>query len=142
MLRLAVLLCLVTGCVEVVDLRIHRDRPTPVRLDPGVSAATLAEASNVWRILGPSFVEQEPAALVIRRGELPWPTVGFYSFDADIERQVVTLQNDDAGVLAHELGHALGLLHVAQEPCALMSPDLCTTELTAWDLVEWERTAL
>ena len=64
------------------------------------------------------------------------------ALDADIDRQVVTLQNDDAGVLAHELGHALGLLHVAQEPCALMSPDLCTAELTAWDLVEWERTAL
>lgn len=145
-MRLLLLLAaLVGGCVETVDLRIHRDRPTLVRLGDGVSAETLREASNIWRWLGPEFVEGEPAALLIERHEFPHPDVpgspiGVFAFDPTRDRWIIGIHYDEPAVLAHELGHAMGLGHVEQEPCAVMSPLVCATAVTLSDLAEWERT--
>lgn len=137
MTRAVVLLALLAACANPPP-SAHRDCTTRVQLD-GVSPATLAAASDIWRPLGVAFEPCDTAHdLTARLGDVPYADANGAYYD---ERALVVIEHDDALLLAHELGHALGLDHVPQMPCAVMSPGACSMTLTDADRAEFERTA-
>jgi hypothetical protein len=137
--RFLLLLACLSGCVETVDLttqRAHRDCVTRVRLE-GLSVATLEAASDVWEPLGVEFIARgEHYDLTARLGDV---AVAGTNGEWSPASAIATIEADDPLLLAHELGHALGLDHVGG--CSVMSPSACSIVLSEEDFAEWERTA-
>lgn len=134
-------LSLFTGCGSIAfDPWIPRDgSPVLLELGPGVSIEAAEQAAAVWAPAGVNFVTSGEHALHTVRVELsadlPANLSGRFMPRAPF---VVEVRTNDPIVLAHELGHALGLKHV--EGCAVMSAPACSPTLTAADFDEFART--
>lgn len=137
---LAALLIASCGRIEVESWIPRDGSPVLLELGEGVPAEVAVEAARIWEPTGVRFVlsSSAPARTVrVEMSSAPLHDDAGGSFQAWPEFRV-RLRYADPALLAHELGHALGLHHLST--CALMSPSVCSASLTDADLAEFART--
>jgi hypothetical protein len=91
----------------------------------GAELASIARASQLWTAVGVTGPGQPDATASVAVAFVPAPPseFGFYD-DVDVRLEISDSLTDDqrAIVIAHELGHAFGLVHVpASERASVMN---------------------
>jgi predicted Zn-dependent protease len=104
---------------------------------PAAEFATVDRAIAAWQALGITAPTRASAAdrVAIVFTAAPAGAYGYYDGDAATIYVDADLGDDPRGItLAHELGHALGLVHVAaSERASVMNPGNLTVAPTAED---------
>lgn len=114
-----------------------RIETVPFRLEShGIDVAQLEHGADFWRAAGENWQIVDHGDWLAELGALPdgyaGRTLGGVLTFVDASPLAV--------LVAHELGHAMGLRHVEGEGCAVMAPVPCdVTELQPADLAELAR---
>jgi hypothetical protein len=137
-LALIVALLAASGCADITARTwLPRDgSPIGLELGTGVDPEVVQAGADYWLGLGVRFdVATRPALVRLEIGELPAGKEGLARWGGDI----TVAAGSPAVLIAHELGHELGLAHV-HAACAVMSPTPCGAALSMADVDEFTRT--
>lgn len=136
MLLAIVLVLSACGSVEDAPLVPRDGSPTRVR-STDVAPEVLLAAASLWRPLVVNYTidGSTPVEVDVAISSAPFSNGldGVFLYPS----MQIYLRYSEPTLLAHELGHALGLQHVSG--CGVMSPIVCSTTLTQADLDEFNR---
>lgn len=127
-----------SACGSVQDAPfVPRDgSPTRIR-SSDVAPEVLLAAAGLWRPLGVNYTIDGSTSVEVDVAISDAPFSNGLDGVFLYPSMQIYLRYSEPTLLAHELGHALGLQHVSG--CGVMSPIVCSTTLTQADLDEFNR---
>lgn len=135
-MRYAILFLLLNACGG--EFRPVVDRASVIALcEPRGKLDGLSGAIAVWSVTGVVFDRGTAGIPVIHDPGMDARFAGEYTWSP----QRVRVRLDDSTILAHELGHVLGLDDLPDDEMGVMSKIPLADELTAADLVAFYGTA-